>query len=147
LAIRNRIKVILAERNMQQNDLAKKVGLSKSALSNIINSKQNPTLDTAFDIAEALKMPIDDIFYREDYEYEAVTDFIELIDETNKIYTLHEEDKLDKKSVTNIFKILTNSFIEKYELVTLYECFDAYSSGNYEKINPIMLGIIADALV
>ncbi|WP_085523835.1 helix-turn-helix domain-containing protein [Tuberibacillus sp. Marseille-P3662] len=61
-----RLKVILAEKDMQQNDLLKKVDIGRGTLSQLVNNKTTPNFDTAYRIAETLDMKIEDIWVRVD---------------------------------------------------------------------------------
>ena len=61
----NRIKVLRAERDWTQADLADKVGISRQAVISIEKYKYTPSL--AFKIAEAFGVSIDEVFeHRED---------------------------------------------------------------------------------
>ena len=63
----NRIKVLRAERDRTQADLADKVGISRQAVISIEKYKYTPSLELAFKIAEAFGVSIDEVFeYRED---------------------------------------------------------------------------------
>lgn len=63
----NRIKVLRAERNWTQEDLANKVGISRQAVISIEKYKYTPSLELAFKIAEAFQVSIDVVFeHRED---------------------------------------------------------------------------------
>ena len=63
----NRIKVLRAERDWTQADLADKVGISRQAVISIEKYKYTPCLEVAFMIAEAFVFSIDDVFeHRED---------------------------------------------------------------------------------
>ena len=63
----NRIKVLRAERNWTQEDLANKVGISRQAVISIEKYKYTPSLELAFKIAETFQVPIDVVFeHRED---------------------------------------------------------------------------------
>ena len=54
------IKEIREKHGISQNGLAKKIGVSQSALSDIENGKtKNPRIDTIMKIADALKVPIE----------------------------------------------------------------------------------------
>lgn len=64
MTIKNRLKVILAEKRISQNELAEQLEINRSTLFNIISSKQNCTLETALDIAKALNISVEDIFYK-----------------------------------------------------------------------------------
>lgn len=61
--MRSRLKVILAERNMSQQELKAKMKypVANSTLSNIVNGTI-PKLETAADIAQALGMKIEEIW-------------------------------------------------------------------------------------
>ena len=61
----NRIKVLRAERDWTQADLADKVGISRQAV--IEKYKYTPSLELAFKIAEVFGVSIDEVFeHRED---------------------------------------------------------------------------------
>ena len=63
----NRIKVLRAERDWTQADLADKVGISRQAVISIEKYKPTPSLELAFKIAEAFGVSIDEVFeHRED---------------------------------------------------------------------------------
>lgn len=47
---------------MTQEDLAKKVGVQRSQISEIERGKYNPSLKLAFKISKTLKIPLDDLF-------------------------------------------------------------------------------------
>lgn len=57
-----RIKYIMDAQNMTRNELAARLNLDGSALSNIINNKANPTLATLDKIAAALGVRTVDLF-------------------------------------------------------------------------------------
>lgn len=58
----NRIKVLRAERDWTQADLADKVGISRQAVLSIEKYKYTPSLELAFKIAEVFGVPIDEVF-------------------------------------------------------------------------------------
>ena len=63
----NRIKVLRAERDWTQADLAENVGISRQAVISIEKYKYTPSLELAFRIAEAFGVSIDEVFeHRED---------------------------------------------------------------------------------
>lgn len=66
LLIRNRIKVLRAERDWTQADLAERVGISRQAVISIEKYKYTPSLELAFRIAEAFGVPIDAVFSHEE---------------------------------------------------------------------------------
>lgn len=65
--IKNRIKVLRAERDWTQADLAKKVGISRQAVISIEKYKYTPSLELAFKIANVFQVPINEVFeHKED---------------------------------------------------------------------------------
>ena len=67
--IENRIKVLRAERDWTQADLADRVGISRQAVISIEKYKYTPSLELAFKIADAFGVSIDRVFtYRKDGE-------------------------------------------------------------------------------
>lgn len=67
--IYNRIKVLRAERDWTQADLADRVGISRQAVISIEKYKYTPSLELAFKIAEAFDVSIDQVFeHREEEE-------------------------------------------------------------------------------
>ena len=67
--IYNRIKVLRAERDWTQADLADRVGISRQAVISIEKYKYTPSLELAFKIAEAFGVSIERVFeHREEEE-------------------------------------------------------------------------------
>ncbi|MDU4860847.1 MAG: helix-turn-helix transcriptional regulator [Terrisporobacter othiniensis] len=60
--IQNRIKVLRAERDWTQADLAEKVGISRQAVISIEKYKYTPSLELAFKIAHAFDVSINEVF-------------------------------------------------------------------------------------
>lgn len=58
----NRIKVLRAERDWTQEDLASKVGISRQAVISIEKYKYTPSLELAFRIAETFGVSINEVF-------------------------------------------------------------------------------------
>lgn len=64
--IKNRLKVLRAERDWTQVDLAEKVGISRQAVISIEKYKYTPSLELAFKIAEVFNVSINKVFeYKE----------------------------------------------------------------------------------
>ena len=57
----NRIKSILADKGKTNIWLAEKLGKNKTTISKWCTNDQQPTLDTLFDIAEALDIDVRDL--------------------------------------------------------------------------------------
>ena len=60
--IKNRIKVLRAERDWTQADLADRVGISRQAVISIEKYKDTPSLELAFKIAEVFQVSINEVF-------------------------------------------------------------------------------------
>jgi putative transcriptional regulator len=60
--MKNRLRVIRAERNWSQADLAEKLGVSRQTINAIETEKYDPSLPLAFKIARLVNMKIEDIF-------------------------------------------------------------------------------------
>lgn len=62
----NRIKQLRKELGLRQEDMAKKLGVTRQTIIAIENDKYNPTLELAMKIARLLKLNVEDIFFLED---------------------------------------------------------------------------------
>lgn len=65
--MKNRLKVLRAEKNYTQEDLADIIGVSRQTINAIEKEKFDPSLPTAFRISKLFKLPIEDIFQFEEY--------------------------------------------------------------------------------
>jgi putative transcriptional regulator len=63
--MRNRLKVLRAERNWTQGDLAERLEISRQSVNAIETGKYDPSLPLAFRIADLFGMAIEDIFLRD----------------------------------------------------------------------------------
>lgn len=63
--MRNDIKRLRKEAGLRQEDLAKKLGVSRQTIIAIENNKYNPTLDLAMRLALQLDKSVEEIFYLE----------------------------------------------------------------------------------
>lgn len=62
----NRLQVLRWERNLSQQELADKSGVSKSTIGGIENGRvKNPSVKNAVYLAKALGVDVTDIFYEE----------------------------------------------------------------------------------
>ena len=60
--MRNRLKVLRAERDWSQADLAHRLEISRQSVNAIETGKYDPSLPLAFRIARLFEMPIEQIF-------------------------------------------------------------------------------------
>lgn len=62
--MRNRLKVLRAERDWSQQDLADRLAVSRQSVNAIEKGRYDPSLPLAFKIAEVFDLPIEQIFSR-----------------------------------------------------------------------------------
>jgi putative transcriptional regulator len=60
--VNNRLKVLRAERNWSQADLAERLEVSRQSVNSIETGKYDPSLPLAFRIARLFELPIEAIF-------------------------------------------------------------------------------------
>ena len=60
--MKNRLKVLRAERDWSQQDLADRLGVSRQTINAIETGKYDPSLPLAFRIAALFDLPIEAIF-------------------------------------------------------------------------------------
>lgn len=63
--MRNRLKVLRAERDWSQADLAERLDVSRQSVNAIETGKYDPSLPLAFRIADLFGLPIESIFQRD----------------------------------------------------------------------------------
>lgn len=64
--MKNRLKVLRAERDWTQGDLARELAVSRQTINAIETEKYDPSLPLAFKIARVFKLQIEDIFHEEE---------------------------------------------------------------------------------
>nr|WP_202408364.1 helix-turn-helix transcriptional regulator [Novosphingobium silvae] len=62
--VRNRLKVLRAERGWSQQDLAERLEVSRQSVNAIETGRYDPSLPLAFRIADLFGMAIEEIFQR-----------------------------------------------------------------------------------
>jgi len=63
--MKNRLKVLRAERDWSQADLATRLAISRQSVNAIETGKYDPSLPLAFRIARLFELPIEQIFSEE----------------------------------------------------------------------------------
>ena len=63
--MRNRLRVLRAEREWSQQDLADRLAVSRQSVNAIETGKYDPSLPLAFRIARVFGLPIEAIFLRD----------------------------------------------------------------------------------
>ncbi|MDR6834634.1 MULTISPECIES: helix-turn-helix transcriptional regulator [Sphingopyxis] len=63
--MKNRLKVLRAERDWSQGDLAERLEVSRQSVNAIETGKYDPSLPLAFRIADLFGLPIEDIFLKD----------------------------------------------------------------------------------
>ncbi|EEG77086.1 helix-turn-helix transcriptional regulator [Dethiobacter alkaliphilus] len=64
--MKNKIKDLRKQKNLRQEDLALKLGVTRQTINAVENNKYNPTLELAMKLAKLLETPVEDIFQLED---------------------------------------------------------------------------------
>lgn len=65
LILNNRLKVLRAERDWSQQDLAERLEVSRQSVNAIEKGRYDPSLPLAFRIADVFGMAIEDIFQKD----------------------------------------------------------------------------------
>jgi putative transcriptional regulator len=65
LDMKNRIRVLRAERSWTQADLADRLGVSRNAVNSIENGRFDPSLPMAYRFSDVFGLPVEDIFPKE----------------------------------------------------------------------------------
>lgn len=60
--MKNKLRVLRAERKWSQGELSQLLGVSRQAVNAIETEKHDPSLELAFKIAQLFQMPIEQIF-------------------------------------------------------------------------------------
>lgn len=63
--MKNRLKILRAERDWSQADLGEQLGISRQSVNAIEKGRYDPSLPLAFRIAELFDMPIEAIFEKD----------------------------------------------------------------------------------
>jgi putative transcriptional regulator len=61
--MRNRLRVLRAEQDWTQEQLAEKLGVTRQAIIAIEKEKYDPSLELAFRIAKTFQQPLEAIFF------------------------------------------------------------------------------------
>jgi putative transcriptional regulator len=64
--VKNKLRVLRAERRWSQADLAERIGVSRQTVNAVENDKYDPSLPLAFRIGAVFQKPIEEIFHYED---------------------------------------------------------------------------------
>lgn len=59
----NRVKQYRAHQKMSQQELARRIGVSRQTINMIENDKYNPSLKLCINIAKVLSVTLDDLFW------------------------------------------------------------------------------------
>jgi len=107
MKIKSRIKEIRDKLNLNQQDLADQVGVSRQTIYFLEKGSYNPSLTISFKISEVLNKPLNEIFYQEPI----IKDVIK-----NKSVTLEELDNLPKTIGIDYGTLKTLSTLDDEEL-------------------------------
>jgi putative transcriptional regulator len=64
--VKNRLKILRAERDWSQGDLADRLEVSRQSVNAIETGRYDPSLPLAFRIAKLFELPVEMIFLSED---------------------------------------------------------------------------------
>lgn len=64
MPIENHIKVFRAKDGYTQQELAKKIDVTRQTIISLEKGNYTPSLDLAFKLSELFKVPIEEIFYK-----------------------------------------------------------------------------------
>jgi putative transcriptional regulator len=64
--MKNRIRVLRAEKNWTQAELAKRLDVSRNTMNAIENNRYDPSLSLAFRLAKLFGLKMEDVFQDED---------------------------------------------------------------------------------
>ena len=84
-----RLRDILKEKNKTISSLADDIGVAQANMSNIVNGKTSPSLDTLWKIAKALDKQIGDLFISDE-----VIGFVKFQGTTYEINSISDIEKL-----------------------------------------------------
>lgn len=65
--MKNRIRVLRAEKGWSQAELAERVSVSRNSINSVENGKFDPSLPLAFRIADAFGLTVEEVFVKEEY--------------------------------------------------------------------------------
>jgi putative transcriptional regulator len=66
MKMRNKLRVILAERNIKKGEFANLIGITRGTLTLILKEESTPTLQVAIKISKELGLKVEEIWYFED---------------------------------------------------------------------------------
>jgi putative transcriptional regulator len=61
--MKNKLRMILAERKIKKGEFAKLIGIAPTTLTSILKEETTPTLQVAIRIAQKLELMVEDIWY------------------------------------------------------------------------------------
>jgi transcriptional regulator with XRE-family HTH domain len=64
MAVQSRLKYVLLDKEMKVKDLAERIGTDPAQVSHWATGRRLPTLERAIQIAEALEVPVEQIWKR-----------------------------------------------------------------------------------
>lgn len=62
--MKNRLRVLRAEKEISQADLADQTGVTRQTINAIENDKYDPSLSLAYKISDLFEKPVEEIFLR-----------------------------------------------------------------------------------
>jgi putative transcriptional regulator len=108
MALRNHLNEILETKGIKQSWLVEKTGLNKGTISNVVNSKGEPSISVCLKLAKALNLRVEDIFFDD----ENLNEFVFFFKEEESEYVVEN---------SNIYKVelvvTTKSSVKTTEVI------------------------------
>jgi uncharacterized protein len=124
--MKNRLRALREREGISQADLARRLGVTRQALSAVEIEKQAPSLPVAIRIGRELYTPVEQIFFLADEDMEATKtptlSKMERLNFANQFAILKALHKDDRHSAEH-YGYLQEIFLRGYEHL-YYECFD-----------------------
>ena len=99
--LQNRIREKLKEKGLSQIELAKRTGISKQNISDIINNKFKPGIDFVLKIATVLEVSVEELFQLEENEWKKIVKSSEGLTMYVDLYKLIIIDNKKRKEKIN----------------------------------------------
>lgn len=142
--MKNRVRTLRERKEISQVDLAKRLGVTRQALSAVETERQAPSLPTAIRIAHELDTPLQQIFFLEDEHMKATKSpslsKIERLNFANQfaiLKALHKDDPYDAQHYGYLQEIFTRGYEHLY-----FECFDNLWPALSEEVAEETLSIL-----
>jgi uncharacterized protein YfbU (UPF0304 family) len=119
----NRLKLIRERKQISQSELARRIYVSRQALSAIESNKQDPSLSVALKIAMVLGAPLQEIFFVEDINMEKTKsqsltpiERLQLVNQYRILQVVHKDDEYLVKHYARLEEIYKCGYVWLYRI-------------------------------